>query len=153
MTRHTPSGPSTTSRRGSFWVGVEDRVEGPLGTVLRGPMYVEWEAPAPGSTAPGPPWVLVHGGGGQGTDYLTTPDGRLGWSRLLVEQGHTVYVVDRPGHGRSPHHPDILGPMGPQVGAQFLRPIFVPPPDGPDSNPWAASSTSTTRRTRTETDG
>ena len=96
-------------------------------------MYVEWESPADAPT-PGPPWVLIHGGGGQGTDYLTTPDGRLGWSRLLVQQGHTVYVVDRPGHGRSPHHPDILGPMGPQMGAARLRPIFVPPARGPDSN-------------------
>lgn len=129
----------TTSRRGSFWVGVEDRVDGPLGTVIRGPMYVEWEAPA--EPTPGPPWVLVHGGGGQGTDYLSTPDGRLGWSRLLVAQGHRVYVVDRPGHGRSPHHPDILGPMGPQVGAQALRAAFVPPPEGPDSNPWAGLHT------------
>ena len=85
--------------------------------------------------------MLVHGGGGQGTDYLSTPDGRLGWSRLLVEQGHTVYVVDRPGHGRSPHHPDVLGPMGPQLGAEALKPIFVPPPDGPDSNPWSSLHT------------
>lgn len=140
MSRHIPSGPATTSRRGSFWVGVSDQVDGPLGTVLRGPMYVEWEAPA--DLAPGlPPWVLVHGGGGQGTDYLTTPDGRLGWSRLLVDQGHTVYVVDRPGHGRSPHHPEVLGPMGPQFGAQALRPIFVPPPDGADSHPWASLHT------------
>ena len=121
MSRHTPSGPVTTSRRGSFWVGVSDRVEGPLGTVLRGPMYVEWEAPA-SDAASGPPWVLVHGGGGQGTDYLTTPDGRLGWSRLLVEQGHTVYVVDRPGHGRSPFHPDVLGPMGPPNGGAGAPP-------------------------------
>jgi len=139
MTRHVPSGPVTTSRRGSFWVGVSDRVAGPLGTVLRGPMYVEWEAPS--DPVPGPPWVLVHGGGGQGTDYLITPDGRLGWSRLLVEQGHTVYVVDRPGHGRSPFHPDVLGPMGPQMGAEALRSIFVPPEEGPDSNPWAALHT------------
>jgi pimeloyl-ACP methyl ester carboxylesterase len=140
MTRHVPSGPLTTSRRGSFWVGVSDRVQGPLGTVLRGPMYVEWEAPA-SSESSGPPWVLVHGGGGQGTDYLTTPDGRLGWSRLLVQQGHTVYVVDRPGHGRSPFHPDVLGPMGPQMGAEALRAIFVPPPEGEDSNPWAGLHT------------
>ena len=35
----------TTSRRGSFWVGIEP-VQGPLGTVMRGPMFVEWEAPA-----------------------------------------------------------------------------------------------------------
>ena len=114
--------------------GIEP-VPGPLGTVMRGPMFVEWEAPA--EPQPGPPWVLVHGGGGQGIDYTTTFDGRRGWSRLLVEQGHTVFVVDRPGHGRSPHHPDILGAMGPQLGFEFLRPIFVPPPEGPDSNPAA----------------
>jgi pimeloyl-ACP methyl ester carboxylesterase len=140
VTRHTPTGPVTTSRRGSFWITGEP-VEGALGTVQRGPMYVEWEAPADAEAKSGPPWVLVHGGGGQGTDYLTTPDGRLGWSRLLVHQGHTVYVVDRPGHGRSPHHPDVLGPMGPQMGAEGLRPIFVPPADGPDSNPWAGLHT------------
>ena len=98
-------------------------------------MYVEWESPPEGSS--GPPWVLVHGGGGQGTDYLTTPDGRLGWSRLLVEQGHTVYVVDRPGYGRSPHHPEVLGPLGPQVGGPVLRAIFFPPAAGPDSHPTA----------------
>jgi pimeloyl-ACP methyl ester carboxylesterase len=27
--------------------------------------------------------------------------------------------------------------MGPQLGYEFLRPIFVPPPEGPDSNPTA----------------
>jgi pimeloyl-ACP methyl ester carboxylesterase len=122
------------TERGSFWIGVSDRVNGPLGTVLRGPMYVEWEAPELPS---GPPWIFVHGGGGQGTDYLTTPDGRPGWSRLLAQQGHAAYVVDRPGHGRSPFHPDVLGPMGPQMGAEALRAIFVPSADGPDSNPWA----------------
>lgn len=132
--RFTPHGEPTTSRRGAFWVGL-DPVAGPAGTVMRGPMFVEWEAPV--DPRPGPPWVLVHGGGGQATDYTVTPDGRPGWSRLLVEQGHTVYVVDRPGHGRSPHHPDVLGAMGPQLGYEFLRPIFVPPPEGPDSNPAA----------------
>ena len=28
----------------SFWVG-DEPVQGPLGTVLRGPMYVAWEGP------------------------------------------------------------------------------------------------------------
>jgi pimeloyl-ACP methyl ester carboxylesterase len=31
--------------------------------------------------------------------------------------------------------------MGPQVGYEFLRPIFVPPPDGADSHPTAALHT------------
>jgi len=132
VTRHEPTGPVIASRRGSFWITGE-RVDGPLGIVQRGPMFVEWESPA--EPSPGPPWVLVHGGGGQGTDYLTTPDGRPGWSRLLVGQGHTVYVVDRPGYGRSPHHPDVLGPLGPQVGDAVLRAIFFPPAEGLESRP------------------
>jgi pimeloyl-ACP methyl ester carboxylesterase len=48
------------------------------------------------------PIVLVHGGGGQGTDWGTTPDGRPGWADLLVAHGWDVYVIDRPGHGRAP---------------------------------------------------
>jgi pimeloyl-ACP methyl ester carboxylesterase len=47
------------------------------------------------------PIVFIHGGGGQGTDWLETPDGRDGWVDYFVAAGWDVYVVDRPGHGRS----------------------------------------------------
>ena len=47
------------------------------------------------------PVVMIHGGGGQGTDWLETPDGRDGWVDYFVADGWDVYVVDRPGHGRS----------------------------------------------------
>ena len=47
------------------------------------------------------PLVLVHGGGGQGTDWLETPDGRDGWVDYFIADGWDVYIVDRPGHGRS----------------------------------------------------
>ena len=47
------------------------------------------------------PIVMIHGGGGQGTDWLQTPDGRDGWVDYFVADGWDVYVVDRPGHGRS----------------------------------------------------
>ncbi|MBY6683092.1 alpha/beta fold hydrolase [Rhodococcus sp. BP-316] len=62
-------------------------------------MFVETRVP---DSPRGPTIVLVHGGGGQGTDWGTTPDGRPGWGDLLVEQGFRVHIVDRPGHGRSP---------------------------------------------------
>ena len=108
-------------RRESMWVGIEP-AQTADGIALRGPMHVEWAIPAePCSETP---VVLVHGGGGQATDYLTTPDGRPGWAPLLVQQGRTVYVVDRPGHGRSPHHPDLLGPLGPPPTLEFLRGLF-----------------------------
>lgn len=112
-----------TSRRGLFWVGGE-RVAGPGGTVPRGPMFVAWEAPA-GEARP-LPFVLVHGGGGQGTDYLVTPDGRPGWLARLVEAGYAGYVVDRPGHGRSPYHPDVLGPMGGPFPFEAGAGLFAP---------------------------
>ena len=88
-----PSRDPVTSRRGFFWTGIE-RVQSPFGTVVRGPMYVEWEEPVE-VTQPYP-IVLIHGGGGQGLDWLQTFDGRPGWAPLLVERGYKVYVVDRP---------------------------------------------------------
>ena len=76
-----PSPDPVTSRRGFFWTGIE-RVESPFGTVVRGPMYVEWEEPVE-VTQPYP-IVLIHGGGGQGLDWMQTFDGRPGWAPLLV---------------------------------------------------------------------
>lgn len=117
-----------TSRRGHFWVGVEPD---PATGAPVGPMFVQWEAPVE-VTQPYP-IVLVHGGGGQGLDYLGTPDGRPGFAQLLVEQGWVVYVVDRPGHGRSPYDPAALGEMGPALPVELLRGIFIPPPEVPFS--------------------
>jgi pimeloyl-ACP methyl ester carboxylesterase len=98
-------------------------------------MYVYWEAPVE-VTQPYP-IVLVHGGGGQGLDYLTTPDGRPGWSTLLVEQGWVVYVVDRPGHGRSAFIPELMGAAGPPLPVEVLKSIFVPTSAGEAAMPLA----------------
>ncbi len=59
-----------------FWVGVE-RVTLPGGTspVVSGKqMYVEYQIPA--KVKHPYPIVLIHGGGGQGLDWMGTPDGR-----------------------------------------------------------------------------
>jgi pimeloyl-ACP methyl ester carboxylesterase len=126
------TGEPITSRRGYFWVGVE-RTQKDHGTVARGPMYVQWEAPVE-VTRPYPV-VLVHGGGGQGLDYLGTPDGRPGWHTFLVQEGYAVYTVDRPGHGRAPYHPDVLGPMTPQFPYEAAVGLFAPPAEGPMAHP------------------
>ena len=102
-------------------------------------MYVYWEAPVE-VTKPYP-IVLIHGGGGQGLDYLTTPDGRPGFAPLLVAQGWVVYVVDRPGHGRSPFIPELMGEAGPPLQAELLRRIFMPPADGPNALPFGSAHT------------
>jgi pimeloyl-ACP methyl ester carboxylesterase len=96
-------------------------------------MFVQWEAPVEVSHPF--PVVLVHGGGGQGTNYLDTPDGRPGWATQLVQEGYEVYVVDRPGHGRAPFHPAVLGPMSDMFPYAAALALFRPPPDGPLSHP------------------
>lgn len=115
--------PARTSRRGHFWVpGERVIIEGK--TFQRGPMFAAWEAPEP-VTQPYPV-VLVHGGILQGTEWLDTPDGRPGWAQRLVEAGYAVLVVDRPGHGRSPYHPDIIGPPGPPFSYERAREVYFP---------------------------
>jgi pimeloyl-ACP methyl ester carboxylesterase len=109
-----------------FWVGVE-RAELARGTVVNGKqMYVEYMIPA--AVKHPYPIVLVHGGGGQGTDWMGTPDGRPGWVTYLVQEGYAVYVVDRPGHGRPPFHPDLHGPFPAQAPTlEGITGRFTPP--------------------------
>lgn len=132
-THLTSPAEAITVRRGTFWVpGEIERT--PTGTVQLGPMHVEWEALP---DAAGAPIVLIHGGGGQGSDWKTTPDGRPGWADRLVRAGHPVYVVDRPGHGRSPAHPEVVGPIGPQGGYESTAFVFVPEEAGAHTRwPW-----------------
>lgn len=74
---------------GSFFVGREPY-----------PMYVEYFTPARRTHQT--PIVLIHGGATSGAVYVSTPDGREGWAIYFVRHGWKVYVVDWPGHGRSP---------------------------------------------------
>jgi hypothetical protein len=46
--------------------------------------------------------------------------GGSGWAHHFVQAGYTVYLVDRPGHGRSVYHPDALGEIGPLVTYDLL---------------------------------
>ena len=116
--------PLRTSRRGQFWVPGE-RVSVSGKTYQRGPMFVAWEAPEQ-VTQPYP-IVLVHGGAMQGTEWLDTPDGRPGWAQRLAEAGYAVFVVDRPTQGRSPFHPEVIGPMGVPFPYEEGEEVFFPP--------------------------
>jgi pimeloyl-ACP methyl ester carboxylesterase len=70
------------------------------------------------------PVVLVHGGTGQMLHYMGAGDGLAGWAHYYVQEGYRVYLVDRPGHGRAPYHPDSLGPIGPQPTYEAIAPEF-----------------------------
>ncbi len=51
--------------------------------------------------------VMVHGGCHTGQCYLATPDGREGWAPRFASADRDVFVVDWPGHGRSPTCEDL----------------------------------------------
>jgi pimeloyl-ACP methyl ester carboxylesterase len=128
------STPLTLAAQGFFWVGAE-RVDLPSGPALKGQTYVEYWIPQ-NLTHP-LPIVMIHGGGGQGTDMLGTADGRDGWAKWFVRAGYAVYVIDRPGHGRAPYYPDLLGEMKPAGGATFLEEMFCKPEEHPERYPQA----------------
>jgi pimeloyl-ACP methyl ester carboxylesterase len=114
-----------------MWVNVK-RADTARGSYIGGQqMYVEYMIPT--RVRHPYPIVLVHGGGGQGLDWMGTPDGRPGWYQYLVSEGYKVYVVDRPGHGRSPQHPDLDGAIPQRPGTmEGLQGIFIfPAADNP----------------------
>jgi pimeloyl-ACP methyl ester carboxylesterase len=71
-------------------------------------MYVQYQIPANPRKYP---LVLVHGGGGTGRVWETTPDGREGYQTLFVRRGFAVYIVDFPRRGRA-GFPSFNGPFG-----------------------------------------
>lgn len=115
--RGTESTAMKLANFGYFWVGAEPK-KMDYGTIVTGQMYVQYLIPQEVRSAY--PVVLVHGGGGQGTDYMGV-NGNASWAHYYVQAGYPVYLVDRPGHGRSPFHPDALGAMG---DLPYYRPEF-----------------------------
>ena len=88
--------PIVITDQGHFFTGLRTRT-GAAGTSVYG-THVEYQTPRSVRNN----LVLVHGGGGQALDMLTTADGRPGWATLFLRDGFAVYTVDRPGLGRSP---------------------------------------------------
>jgi pimeloyl-ACP methyl ester carboxylesterase len=92
-------------------------------------MHVEaWE---PDEVRRSWPLVLIHGGGGQGLDWLGPADGRPGWVEYLLEEGYRVFVVDRPGHGRASLHPEVLGPVSAPFTYERAISLFMGAPQWP----------------------
>lgn len=95
------AGVLTLRDQGHFYVGGEQTAPAENGSVqVYNQMYVGYQLPAEKKHSY--PLVLIHGGGGQASDWFSTPDGRDGWRDYFVAAGFDVYWVDRPGYGRSP---------------------------------------------------
>lgn len=125
------AGPLAIARQGSFYVGGREvTASGDYDpTVSLSPpnagqsfwidqMYVQYQIP---ENAGGLPMVLVHGGGGSGRVYETTPDGREGYQTIFLRRGFPVYLVDAPRGGRS-GFPSFSGEFGKLDDAQQIVP-------------------------------
>ena len=104
-----PAGPAALdlAEWSYFWVGVE-RAPLARGLYTGGKqMYVEYWIPA---VVKHPiPILMVHAEGGQGLDWMGTPDERPGWATLLLQQGWNHVLV------RAILAP---GPVGPSLKLQ-----------------------------------
>jgi len=141
--------------QGHFYVGGEtfevpaNPQAGPMfgapGLAIKNQMYVGYQLVADPQHPY--PLVLVHGGGGQATDWFSTPDNRDGWRDYFLAAGFDVYWIDRPGYGRSPTSADY-GELGPNTSSgiiSFLATADLWPGDYADPNDpsiqgWLASS-------------
>ncbi|MCC8102438.1 MAG: alpha/beta fold hydrolase [Clostridiales bacterium] len=49
----------------------------------------------------GLPMVFLHGYGQSRMGWMTTPDGRQGWSDMFLRMGHSVWLIDQPRRGEA----------------------------------------------------
>ena len=79
-------------------------------------MYVQYQKPVNPRLYP---LVLVHGGGGTGRVWESTPDGREGYQTIFLRRDYTVYIVDFPRRGRA-GQPTFNGTFGTLDGSQVV---------------------------------
>lgn len=125
------AGPISLRDQGFFWVGARPTPADNAmvsfgsfgkGTTIQGQMYVGFQLVA--NKRHPYPLVLVHGGGGQATDWMGTPDGRDGWLDYFLAAGYDVYFVDRPAHGRSPNN-RAYGDLGASTATELIASGFT----------------------------
>lgn len=49
----------------------------------------------------GLPMIFLHGYGQSRMGWMTTPDGREGWSDMFLKMGHSVFLIDEPRRGEA----------------------------------------------------
>lgn len=120
-------------KQGYFFVGGKyDDPSNP--TSMSGQMYVEYQIPANSGDPHVKKWpiIMIHGGGHTGESWLTTPDGREGWSDYFLRRGWPVYVVDRPGVAKS----TSVGAFGNVTDVKTAEDRFVAPEKADPSVQW-----------------
>jgi len=122
--------PFVVAEQGSFFVGgVKVQVPGTLdpftptanasddGQIYHyDRLYAQYQIPP---AARQYPLVLIHGGGGTGKVWESTPDGREGYQTIFLRRGFAVYIVDFPRRGRA-GYPSFNGPFGTLAGTPLV---------------------------------
>jgi len=129
VAQNAESKPLVIAEQGSFSVGgrtvqgagVFDPTKSPAGTndgqtMWVDQMYVQYQIPVNTRIYP---LVLVHGGGGTGRVWESTPDGREGYQTIFLRRGYSVYIVDFPRRGRA-GQPTFNGSFGSLNGTQVV---------------------------------
>ena len=94
-------GGTTIQRDGTYdnskFVGWAEQIE--TGQSYHGDhAFVNYQIPAKANKYP---LVFIHGYGGSGVCWEMTPDGRDGFSTLMLRKKYPTYVMDLPGRGRA----------------------------------------------------
>ena len=111
--------PLVIAEQGYFFVGGKYATTRD-GQISVGQMFVQYQVPQHRRHAY--PVVMWHGGGQTGTNFLGTPDGRMGWAEYFLRHGYAVYVVDQPARARSGYYTEVYGPTRrPNTGAMSER--------------------------------
>ena len=88
---HTAASNSTPAgvlhRRQFFYVGGE-YIAGGTSEISHGQMFVEHLVPA--NVTKSTPIIFIHGLAMTGTNFLNTPDGRIGWADYFMSLGYEV---------------------------------------------------------------
>lgn len=64
----------------------------------------------------GSPIVFLHGAGQSRMGWMTTPDGREGWSDIFLKKGYSVFLIDQPRRGEAGQ--TAIGPVDTLAGDQ-----------------------------------
>lgn len=66
------------------------------------------------------PMVFLHGYGQSRMGWMTTPDGREGWSDMFLRMGHSVWLIDQPHRGEA-GATSVSGDISTKTLDQFFR--------------------------------
>jgi hypothetical protein len=138
-----PGGPLVISEQGYFFVGGRYTTTKD-GQISVGQMFVQYQIPE--QRRHSYPVIMWHGGGQTGTNFLGTPDGRMGWAEYFLRQGYAVYVVDQPARARSGYFTEVYGgtrrPNTKAMSERFTAPELAKQyPQAPLHTQWPGKGT------------